>query len=294
MKFNTVHEFVELTKDQGKTLGEVALEQEALSSGRSREDVFVAMEKNLAVMEQAVERGMKEAVYSRSGITGGDAQRLKKYASTGKSLSQGVVLDAVNFALATSEVNASMGLVVATPTAGSSGVLPGCLLATAKKLGSSREQMVYALFNAGGIGYVIANNATISGAAGGCQAEIGTAAAMAASAMVELAGGTPEQCTNAAAIALKNLLGLVCDPVAGLVEVPCVKRNSMGAAVAVVASDMAMAGITSVIPCDEVIEAMFKIGTMLPACLRETSLAGLATTPTGKALDQKINLQNES
>ncbi|AEG61044.1 L-serine ammonia-lyase, iron-sulfur-dependent, subunit alpha [Desulforamulus ruminis] len=289
MKYHSVAEFVQLAEEQGITLGEVALEQEVLSSGRSREDVYAIMEKSLSVMEQAVERGMKEAVYSRSGLTGGDAQRLKQYADRGKSLSQGAILDAVNFALATSEVNASMGLVVATPTAGSSGVLPGCLLATGKKLGSSREKLVYALFNAGGIGFVIANNATISGAAGGCQAEVGAASAMAASAMVELAGGTPAQCAHGAAMALKNLLGLVCDPVAGLVEVPCVKRNSMGAAVAVVAADMALAGITSVIPCDEVIEAMYKIGTLLPSCLRETSLAGLATTPTGKALDQKIN-----
>ena len=289
MKYHSVAEFVQLAEEQGITLGEVALEQEVLSSGRSREDVYAIMEKSLSVMEQAVERGMKEAVYSRSGLTGGDAQRLKQYADRGKSLSQGAILDAVNFALATSEVKASKGLVVATPTAGSSGVLPGCLLATGKKLGSSREKLVYALFNAGGIGFVIANNATISGAAGGCQAEVGAASAMAASAMVELAGGTPAQCAHGAAMALKNLLGLVCDPVAGLVEVPCVKRNSMGAAVAVVAADMALAGITSVIPCDEVIEAMYKIGTLLPSCLRETSLAGLATTPTGKALDQKIN-----
>ncbi|MEW6064270.1 MAG: L-serine ammonia-lyase, iron-sulfur-dependent, subunit alpha [Bacillota bacterium] len=289
MKYRTVAELVALAREHGKTIGEVVLEQEVQTTGRAREEIFSHMEKSLLVMEQAVEKGINEAVLSRSGLTGGDALRLKEYAKSGKSLCQGVVLDAVNYALATSEVNASMGLIVATPTAGSSGVLPGCLLAAGRHLENSRQQMVSALFNAGGIGYVIANNATISGAAGGCQAEIGAAAAMAASAVVELAGGSPEQSAHAAAIALKNLLGLVCDPVAGLVEVPCVKRNSMGAAASIVAADMALAGITSVIPCDEVIEAMYKIGTMLPSCLRETSLAGLATTPTGQELNRKIN-----
>lgn len=289
MQYRTVAEIVEMAQSKGRSIGEVVLEQEVATSGHTQEEIYVNMEKSLLVMEQSVQKGITEAVMSRSGLTGGDALRLNHYAKTGKSLSKGAILDAVNFALATSEVNAAMGLIVATPTAGSSGVLPGCLIATGKQLNSSREEMVYALFNAGGIGYVIANNATISGAAGGCQAEVGAASAMAASAVVELAGGTPEQCAHAGAIALKNLLGLVCDPVAGLVEVPCVKRNSMGAAVAIVAADMALAGITSVIPFDEVIEAMYKIGNMLPTCLRETSLAGLATTPTGQELNAKIN-----
>ncbi|RYD03373.1 hypothetical protein N752_20165 [Desulforamulus aquiferis] len=188
MKYRTVAELVELAKNEGTTIGQVAMEQEILATGRNREDVYALMEKNLLVMEQAVERGMNEKVMSRSGLTGGDALRLKNHAKSGHSLARGVILDAVNYSLATSEVNAAMGLIVATPTAGSSGVLPGCLLATAKELGCERERLIYALFNAGGIGYVIANNATISGAAGGCQAEIGAAAAMAASAVVELAG----------------------------------------------------------------------------------------------------------
>ncbi|ABO49787.1 2-hydroxymethylglutarate dehydratase [Desulforamulus reducens MI-1] len=293
MKYRTVAELVKLAQEEGLSIGQTVMNQESQTTGRPREEVLSNMEKSLRVMEQAVEKGINEEVVSRSGLTGGDAKRLRDYAKSGQSLSKGVVLDAVNYALATSEVNASMGLIVATPTAGSSGVLPGCLLAVGKHLGSKRENMVNALFNAGGIGFVIANNATISGAAGGCQAEIGAAAAMAASAVVELAGGTPEQCSQGAAIALKNLLGLACDPVAGLVEVPCVKRNSMGAAVAIVAADMALAGITSVIPCDEVIEAMYKIGTMLPSCLRETSLAGLAITPTGEELNQKVHNLNK-
>lgn len=293
MKYRTVAELVALAQSKHQSLGETVLEQEVLATEGNREEIWNGMEKSLEVMEQAVQKGIQEKVLSRSGLTGGDAKRFRDYATSGKSLSQGVVLHAVNYALATSEVNAAMGLIVATPTAGSSGVLPGCLLATGEHLGSSREQMIKALFNAGGIGFVIANNATVSGAAGGCQAEIGAAAAMAASAVAELAGGTPEQCAQAAAMALKNLLGLVCDPVAGLVEVPCVKRNSIGAAVAIVAADLAMAGITSVIPPDEVIEAMYKIGTMLPSCLRETSQAGLATTPTGLEMNDKIHNQKK-
>lgn len=228
MQYRTVAELVALAQSKGQSIGEVVLQQEIETSGRSKDEIYANMEKSLSVMEQSVQKGISETVMSRSGLTGGDALRLSHYARTGKSLSKGAILDAVNYALATSEVNAAMGLIVATPTAGSSGVLPGCLLAAGKQLGSSREKLVYALFNAGGIGYVIANNATISGAAGGCQAEIGAASAMAASAVVELAGGTPEQCAHAGAIALKNLLGLVCDPVAGLVEVPCVKRILWG------------------------------------------------------------------
>lgn len=292
MKYRTVAELVQIAQEQGKSIGEIVIEQEVQATGRPVAEVLATMEKSLQVMQAAVEKGINEEVVSRSGITGGDAKRLAEYAKGGKGLSQGVVLDAVNYALATSEVNASMGLIVATPTAGSSGVLPGSLLAAGKHLGSSQGELVEALFNAGGIGYVIANNATISGAAGGCQAEIGAAAAMAASAIVQLAGGTPEQCSHGAAMALKNLLGLACDPVAGLVEVPCVKRNSMGAAVAIVAADMSLAGIRSVIPCDEVIEAMYKIGAMLPSCLRETSLAGLAKTPTGEELNKKVHNLN--
>lgn len=289
MGYRSVAELVKLAQDNRCTIGMVAMEQEIIASGRSRTEVYLQMERSLTVMEQAVKKGISERVISRSGLTGGDALLFREYSESGKSLTRGVVMEAVNYALATSEVNASMGLVVATPTAGSSGVLPGCLLAAANALGSNREQMIHALFNAGGIGFVIANNATISGAAGGCQAEIGTASAMAASALVELLGGSPDKSAHAAAISLKNLLGLTCDPVAGLVEVPCVKRNAMGASVAVVAADMAMAGITSIIPCDEVIEAMYKIGNLMPSCLRETSLAGLADTPTGRSLDQKIN-----
>lgn len=285
--FRNVRELVELADNENKAISEIMIEQEMKMSGRSREDIFAQMDKNLLVMEQAVERGL-QGVQSVSGLTGGDAVLLQKYIASGKSLSGDLLLDAVSKAVATNEVNAAMGTICATPTAGSAGVVPGTLFAVKNKLEPSREQMIRFLFASGAFGFVVANNAFISGAAGGCQAEVGSAAGMAAAAIVEMAGGTPSQSAEAFAITLKNMLGLVCDPVAGLVEVPCVKRNAMGAANAMVAADMALAGITSRIPCDEVIGAMFRIGQSMNPNLKETARGGLAATPTGKALAEKI------
>ena len=285
--FRNVRELVELADNENKAISEIMIEQEMKMSGRSREDIFAQMDKNLLVMEQAVERGL-QGVQSVSGLTGGDAVLLQNYIASGKSLSGDLLLDAVSKAVATNEVNAAMGTICATPTAGSAGVVPGTLFAVKNKLEPSREQMIRFLFASGAFGFVVANNAFISGAAGGCQAEVGSAAGMAAAAIVEMAGGTPSQSAEAFAITLKNMLGLVCDPVAGLVEVPCVKRNAMGAANAMVAADMALAGITSRIPCDEVIGAMFRIGQSMNPNLKETARGGLAATPTGKALAEKI------
>lgn len=263
------------------------IEQELLVTRRSREEIIEQMEKNLEVMERSVERGL-EGVKSHSGLTGGDAVLIQEYIKKGKTLTGATILDAVSKAVATNEVNAAMGVICATPTAGSAGVVPGTLFAVKEKLNPTREEMVRFLFTSGAFGFVVANNASISGAAGGCQAEVGSASGMAAAAIVEMAGGTPSQCAEAMAITLKNMLGLVCDPVAGLVEVPCVKRNAMGAANAMVAADMALAGVTSRIPCDEVIDAMFRIGQMMPYALKETAQGGLAATPTGKELEAKI------
>ncbi len=285
--FRNVAELVELANSQNKKISEIMIEQEVAVTGRSREEVLAFMDRNLKVMEQAVERGIK-GVTSHSGLTGGDAVLLQKYIEKGNFLTGETILDAVSKAVATNEVNAAMGTICATPTAGSAGVVPGTLFAVQKKLNPTREQMISFLFTSGAFGFVVANNASISGAAGGCQAEVGSAAGMAAAAIVELAGGTPAQCADAMAITLKNMLGLVCDPVAGLVEVPCVKRNAMGAANAMVAADMALAGITSRIPCDEVIDAMYKIGQAMPTSLRETGQGGLAATPTGRKLEAKI------
>ncbi|WHY99121.1 L-serine ammonia-lyase, iron-sulfur-dependent, subunit alpha [Peribacillus simplex] len=285
--FRNVAELVELAESKQKRISALMIEQEMEVSGKSREEIIRQMEVNLDVMEQAVEKGL-QGVRSVSGLTGGDAVLLQNYIKSGNSLSGELLLDAVSKAVATNEVNAAMGTICATPTAGSAGVVPGTLFAVQNKLKPTREQKIEFLFTAGAFGFVVANNASISGAAGGCQAEVGSASGMAAAAIVEMAGGTPAQSAEAMAITLKNMLGLVCDPVAGLVEVPCVKRNAMGAANAMVAADMALAGITSRIPCDEVIDAMYKIGQTMPSALRETAQGGLAATPTGRELEAKI------
>lgn len=263
------------------------IEQEIIVHGRTKQEIFQQMEKNLEVMEQAVKRGL-QGVTSVTGLTGGDSVQLQQYLAKGNTLSGELILDAVSKAMATNEVNAAMGIICATPTAGSAGVVPGTLFALKEKLKPTRDQMVRYLFTAGAFGFIVANNASISGAAGGCQAEVGSASAMAAAAIVEMAGGTPRQSAEAFSITLKNMLGLVCDPVAGLVEVPCIKRNAIGASNAFIAADMALAGISSRIPCDEVIGAMFRIGQAMHPNLKETGRGGLAATPTGQAIAAKL------
>ncbi|MFD6440027.1 L-serine ammonia-lyase, iron-sulfur-dependent, subunit alpha [Peribacillus sp. NPDC060186] len=285
--FRNVAELVELAESKNVKIAEIMILQEMEFSSLSREQIIEKMDRNLTVMEQAVERGLK-GVQSVTGLTGGDAVLLQNYIKTGKALAGNLLLDAVSKAVATNEVNAAMGMICATPTAGSAGVVPGTLFAVKEKLNPTRAEMIEFLFTSAAFGFVVANNASISGAAGGCQAEVGSASGMAAAAIVELAGGTPSQAAEAMAITLKNMLGLVCDPVAGLVEVPCVKRNAMGASNAITAADMALAGITSRIPCDEVIDAMYKIGLTMPVALRETAEGGLAATPTGRKLAAEI------
>lgn len=285
--FRNVAELVEIATTRNLPISEIMIEQEMQVTGKTREVIIAQMETNLQVMEQAVERGLN-GVVSHSGLTGGDAVLLQNYIKKGQFLSGEIILDAVSKAVATNEVNAAMGMICATPTAGSAGVVPGTLFAVQNKLNPTREQMIAFLFTSGAFGFVVANNASISGAAGGCQAEVGSAAGMAAAAIVEMAGGKPEQSAHAMAITLKNMLGLVCDPVAGLVEVPCVKRNAMGAANAMIAADMALAGIKSRIPCDEVIDSMYRIGQAMPTALKETARGGLAATPTGRRLEAEI------
>lgn len=290
--FHNVRELVERAENENKKIAHLMIEQEMLISGRTEDEIRTQMLKNLEVMEAAVERGLN-GVQSVTGLTGGDAVLIQNYMKEGKALSGNLLLDAVSKAVATNEVNAAMGTICATPTAGSAGVVPGVLFAVKNQLQPTKEQMVDFLFTTGAFGFVVANNASISGAAGGCQAEVGSAAAMAAAGVVEMAGGTAQQSAEAFAITMKNMLGLVCDPVAGLVEVPCVKRNAMGAANAMVAADMALAGVTSRIPCDEVIGAMFRIGQSMSPNLKETARGGLAVTPTGKAIS-KVILENGS
>lgn len=286
--FNSINQLVERALSEGVSLSEVMINQEMEQTGRSYLDIYNMMKLNLTTMEDAVAEGIR-GVNSTTGLTGMDAVKMQKYIESGKGLSGELNLLAIANAISTNEVNAAMGKICATPTAGSAGVVPGVLFAMAQKDPTiTEEQKIRFLFTSGAFGFVVANNASISGAAGGCQAEIGSASAMAAAALVELAGGTPEMSAHGFAIAMKNMLGLVCDPVAGLVEVPCVKRNAAGASNALTAADMALAGIESRIPADEVIEAMYKIGLTMPSALRETGRGGLAATPTGERLKAEL------
>jgi len=262
-------------------LGRAVLAREARESGLDVLELRARMQTALAVMREAVETGLAGHAHSRSGLIGGDAARVMRSASGPLG---GVFASVLAAALATGEVNASMGRIVAAPTGGASGVLPAILLNIGAEYGASEDQLVDALFAAAGIGGVIASRATLAGAIGGCQAEIGSGSAMAAAAAVQLAGGTAEQSGHAAAFALQGLMGLVCDPVGGLVEIPCVFRNATGAAVALSAAEMALAGVEFPIPLDQVVDAMDAVGRALPPSLRETSLGGLAVTPCGRDL----------
>ena len=286
VNFNTIGELIALAGEQQVPLHEIIIQHEIHTSQQSRGDIITAMEKNWQVMKASIERGIANQEKSLSGLTGGDAKRLYDYQDKGYMGPQ--VLAAAAFAVGISEVNAVMGRIVACPTAGSCGIVPAALYAARQQKKLNDERIVMALFTAAGIGMVVDQNASIAGAEGGCQAECGTAAGMAAGALAELAGGSPETVGNATALAIKNLLGLVCDPVAGLVEVPCVKRNGFAVVEAMLAADMSLAGVESVIPVDEVIDAMNRIGKALPKSLRETSEGGLATTPTAKALTKRI------
>ncbi|WEV41886.1 L-serine ammonia-lyase, iron-sulfur-dependent, subunit alpha [Bifidobacterium sp. ESL0682] len=287
--YSKVAELVEDAERQGLPIHELMIRQEMAYSHESREEIWEKMGRNLDVMHQAVERGAAgEGVHSTTGLTGGDAVKLRKYREHGKTLSGDTMMMAVQNAMACNEVNAAMGVICATPTAGSSGTIPGILFTLTERLGLDRDQQIRFLFTAGAFGLIIANNAGIAGATGGCQAEVGSASAMGAAAAVEAAGGTPSQSAQAMAMAISNLLGLICDPVAGLVELPCVKRNAIGAGNGLIAADMALAGIVSKIPPDEVIGAMDAVGKSLPSKFRETGLGGLADTPTGRRLRASI------
>ncbi|WPU43754.1 L-serine ammonia-lyase, iron-sulfur-dependent, subunit alpha [Limosilactobacillus reuteri] len=287
--YQSVKDLVRTAEIQQKALSELVIEAECHESGSNRKEVWQRMRSNLLTMRAAIKQGENElGVRSKTGLTGGEAIKLKKYRAKGKTLSGDVMMAAVENAIATNEVNAAMGVICATPTAGSSGTLPGALFMLEQRLGLSEDQMIRFLFTAGGLGLIIANHAGIAGATGGCQEEVGSASAMAAAAAVEAAGGSPEQSSQALAIALSNLLGLVCDPIAGLVEIPCVKRNAIGAGNALIAADMALAGCTSMIPADECISALDKVGRSMSVDLRETGRGGLAGTPTGQAIKTKI------
>lgn len=281
-------ELIDLCRKESLSISEIMLRREIENSELDREAIITEMHENLQTMRDSVEEGLTGEQRSVSGLTGGDAAKLYARADRGDTLSGPRTLRAVASSMAVVEVNASMGKIVAAPTAGASGILPGVLIECGKAAKWDDDKLVEGLFTAGAVGMLIARNASMSGAEGGCQAETGTAAAMAAAALVELSGGTPERALHAAAMALKNVMGLVCDPVAGLVECPCIKRNAIGAANALVSADMALAGITSIIPFDEVVTAMKSVGRLMSPDLRETAKGGIAATPTARALKRKL------
>lgn len=281
-------ELLEICEKHNISLSEYSIRCEVESSGLSRDEVIEKMRKNLKVMISAANEGMEKEVYSVSGLIGGDGHKLNKYLNEGNSLTGNVTTMAMAMALSSAEVNASMGKIVACPTAGSCGILPAVILSAGKKLNLDEEGLIRGLFASAAIGMIIGMNATLSGAEGGCQAECGSASAMGAGAVVEMMGGTPKMSLDASAIILKNVLGLVCDPVAGLVEIPCAKRNAQGAITALCAVDMIMAGIESKIPFDDAVSAMYKVGKSLPESLRETALGGVAVTKAGLRFKEQV------
>lgn len=285
---NYGYELIDACKEKSMSIWEYTIEDEVNETGLSKEEVFEKMRKNLKVMQASAEYGLKNDIRSVSGLIGGDAFKLDKHLEKGNTLTGKFMVKAMARALSCSEVNAAMGRIVAAPTAGSCGIMPASIISAGEQLCKSEDDMVKALFTASGVGIIIAKNATMAGAEGGCQAECGSAAAMASAAVVEMMGGTPEQALNAAAIVFKNILGLVCDPIAGLVEVPCAKRNASGTVSALTTADLVMGGVMSKIPFDDTVSAMYKIGKSLPCELRETAQGGLAITETGLKLKEQI------
>ena len=287
LKYDSIAALVAAAEEAGEPISALVLRQQAQQLEKSEDEVYAQMRDTYAVMAACIEPGCDQQLRSASGLSGGDAFKMRRAVESGKNLTGGVLGGALYRALAVSELNAAMGRVVAAPTAGSCGILPGAVL-TMQEKGCSEHDCVMALFTASAVGMVITTSASVAGAQGGCQAECGSAAAMAAAAIVELAGGTPRQAADAVAMALKNILGLVCDPVAGLVEIPCIKRNASGVAGAFVAAELALAGIESAIPADEVIVAMKKVGDAMSPALKETAEGGLAATPTARRLYEQV------
>ena len=280
MDFRNAKELLKVCQEQGLSISAVMLQRELTEGEQDPEETDRKMDRVLEIMKSAASTPIHTPVKSMGGLIGGEAKKISDHKDTGKGLCGDLLERAVIYAMATLETNASMGVIVASPTAGSAGIVPGLLLALQEVYDFSDEDIQKALFNAGAIGYLAMRNATVAGAVGGCQAEVGIASAMAASAAVELLGGTPLQCTYAASTVLMNMLGLVCDPVGGLVEYPCQNRNAAGVSNALIAAEMSLAGITQFIPLDEMIDTMYTVGKKLPAELRETALGGCAATPS--------------
>ena len=292
LKYLSIAELVDQATAQGARISQIVHVDQAEQMDTEPQVLFRKMRENYHVMQESIQKGADPDIKSTSGLTGGDAWKLYSVYEKKKSLTGSFMAGAMWRALAVSELNAAMGRIVAAPTAGSCGILPAAIVTMQEEYSLDEYDCVMALFTASAVGMVIGNNASLAGASGGCQAECGSASAMAAAAIVELAGGTPQMSGEACAIAIKNILGLVCDPVAGLVEIPCIKRNAGGVTTAFMAAELALAGITSHIPADETILAMKRIGDTMPASLRETAEGGLAMTPTGQALNTRVFGEN--
>lgn len=289
LSYYSFQEIVDEAVAQGKKISEVILADQAAQLNCSSEEIYRKMEASFDVMVESTHTGADPKLRSASLLTGGDGARLLRYADEHNGgLGGEFFTKIIGRAMCTSNCNAAMGKIVATPTAGSCGILPGILVTLYEDRHIPKHDIVMSIFTAAGFGIVIAKNASIAGAEGGCQAECGSASGMAAAALVELQGGTPQQCADALGMSLVNQLGLVCDPVAGLVEIPCIKRNASGAAIALTSASMALAGIPLYIPADECLKAMKVVGDSMSATLKETAMGGLAATPTGKALRKQV------
>ena len=286
--FYSLQAAIDAATKEGISLSELVLRHTMEEDDLSEEAVLDGMYKAWHAMKKAVADGLDNKHRSLGGLLGDEAQLMRAHVQSGNALCGRLLGEATYNAFAVMTTNSCMGKIVAAPTAGSAGVIPGCFTAMQNHMGIPDASLVRGLLNAGAVGMVLAKRAYISGASGGCQAECGSAAAMAASAMVEVLGGSPAACGHAAAMALKSLMGLVCDPVAGLVEVPCALRNSAASSIAMLCADMAMAGVKSPIPVDEVVDAMREVADMMPSELKETAKGGTAATPTGKAIEREL------
>ena len=278
--FTTGSGLLQLCENRGISIAQAMVEREMALFSTSREEIYHRIAYSYSIMKTAVYDALEGQVNTMGGLIGGEAARLNSFRLQGKNLCGSVVSKAVAYSMGVLEVNASMGLIVAAPTAGSSGVIPGVFLALQEEFDLTDQQMYDGLFCAGAIGYLISRNATVAGAEGGCQAEVGAASAMAAAAAVQMMGGSCRQALNAAASAISNILGLVCDPIGGLVEAPCQKRNAMGASNALICAEIALAGVSELIPFDEMVNVLYQVGKSLPHELRETALGGVAAAPT--------------
>lgn len=289
LKYESLAELVNEATKRNIKISELVLEDQAKSMEKSELELYEQMELNFSIMKDSVADGMRKDQRSTSGLTGGEGYLMSEYVKRADGGLSGTFMSkAISRALAVAGCNASMGKIVAAPTAGSCGVLPGCLVSLYEDRAFPEKDLVMAMFTAGAVGMVIANRSSLAGAQGGCQAECGSASAMAAAALVEVMGGTPAQCSDACAMAISNQMGLVCDPVAGLVEIPCIKRNVSSLMIAFSSADMALAGIHAKIPADECMDAMREVGEALPSALKETAKGGLATTPTGQRLKDQV------